>query len=147
MSVKTSCNNVFSLFNSCCASGNTTKQEGTEEDFDEQNFKQKLEQNLDVIVLLEDGTKLSCTLHVNCETSLVRIACDKQVREIDFGSVKKILHTKDELSRIQTNGNTMNFNTTVAFHLLENGNCIPVSFSNTHEKKMFLNILGPFIPT
>ncbi|EAN33352.1 hypothetical protein TpMuguga_01g00108 [Theileria parva strain Muguga] len=147
MSVKTSFNNFFGLFNSCCAHGNSTKQETFDEDLEEQNFKEKLQDYLDVIVLLEDGTKLSCTLHVNCETSLVRIACDKQVREIDFASVKKILHTKDELSRIQTTGNSMNYNTTVAFHLLENGNCIPVSFSNTREKRMFLNILSPFIPT
>ncbi|XP_954601.1 uncharacterized protein TA18915 [Theileria annulata] len=95
MSVKTSFNNFFGLFNSCCASGNNTKQEAFDEDLDgntfiivlrlvKQNFKEKLRDYLDVIVLLEvlffwDGTKLSCTLHVNCETSLVRIACDKQV--------------------------------------------------------------------
>lgn len=92
MSVKTSFNNFFGLFNSCCAHGNSTKQETFDEDLEgntftlvlslvsvffdftislsfytfytfpilipshlflEQNFKEKLQDYLDVIVLLE----------------------------------------------------------------------------------------------
>ncbi|AFZ80510.1 hypothetical protein BEWA_033650 [Theileria equi strain WA] len=145
MLTKGNFNQIFGIFHSCCASGSDGKQDLYDFEIDEHHFKDRLANCVDIVVLLEDGSKLACTLHVNCQDNLIRIACDRQVREIKFKSVKKILHTKEELSRVQTNGCPINYGTTVAFHLVENGNCIPLSFNNTHEKKLFLNILSPYI--
>ncbi|KAK1937644.1 hypothetical protein X943_003569 [Babesia divergens] len=156
MTAQSSFRRILSIFDSCCAFDDC-KQDGYEFEIEEQHFKDRLANSVNVLVLLEvslavwvympfkDGGKLSCTLHVDCTQSLIVIACDDQIREMKFESVKKILHTREELSRVQTHGPNLNFNSSVALHLLENGNCIPLTFNTSQEKKLFLNIMRPFI--
>lgn len=144
MTAQSSFRRILSIFDSCCAFDDC-KQDGYEFELEEQHFKDRLANSVNVLVLLEDGGKLSCTLHVDCTQSLIVIACDEQIREMKFESVKKILHTREELSRVQTHGPNLNFSSSVALHLLENGNCIPLTFNTSQEKKLFLNIMRPFI--
>ncbi|GIX65837.1 inner membrane complex sub-compartment protein 1, putative [Babesia caballi] len=147
---------LLGIFNSCCAFDDS-KPDRNEFELEEQHFRDRLRNSVNVMILLEvgrgcwvvkavqDGTKLSCTLHVDCEQMLFRIACEDQVREMKFDAVKKLLHTREELSRVQTQGQSLNVNSSVALHLVENGNCIPLTFNNYHEKRLFLNIMRPYI--
>ncbi|KAG6439928.1 uncharacterized protein BBOV_IV000865 [Babesia bovis T2Bo] len=135
---------ILRIFDSCCAFDDC-KQDGYEFEIEEQHFKDRLQNSVNVMVMLEDGSKLACTLKVNCDQSLIRIACEDQVREMKFDAIRKILHTKAELSRVQTQGTSLSFDNSVALHLAENGNCIPLMFNNSQEKKLFLNIVGSFI--
>ncbi|KAK1444170.1 PH-like domain containing protein [Babesia gibsoni] len=146
MTAKSSFSRILGIFDSCCAFDDF-KHDCYEQELEEQHFRDRLATAVNVTVLLEDGGQLSCTLHVDLDKKLMRIACEDQVREMKFDAVKKILHTKDELSRVQTNDRCLNIQNSVALHLVENGNCIPFTFNTSQEKKFFLNILGPFIGT
>eukprot|EP00371_Babesia_bovis_P000605 XP_001609252.1 hypothetical protein [Babesia bovis T2Bo] len=114
---------ILRIFDSCCAFDDC-KQDGYEFEIEEQHFKDRLQNSVNVMVMLEDGSKLACTLKVNCDQSLIRIACEDQVREMKFDAIRKILHTKAELSRVQTQGTSLSFDNSVALHLAENGNCL-----------------------
>ncbi|CDR97822.1 hypothetical protein BBBOND_0403100 [Babesia bigemina] len=147
---------ILGIFDSCCAFEDC-RQDANEFEIEEQHFRDRLRSSVNVMVLLEvgtrrngcmcwqDGSKLSCTLHVNCDQEIIRIACEDQIREMKFDAIKKLLHTREELGRVQTEGPCLNFSTSVALHLSENGNCIPLTFNNIQEKRLFLNILRPFI--
>ncbi|KAL8453919.1 hypothetical protein Emed_000630 [Eimeria media] len=104
-------------------------------------LKSRLQSGMAITVLLQDGTKLSCTLHLSPADNSLSISCEDKVRVIPLSDVKSLLHTREQLKRVETRANLVDDENCVALHLLESGNCIPLRFTETPDKHIFVEML------
>ncbi|CBZ52845.1 hypothetical protein NCLIV_026340 [Neospora caninum Liverpool] len=108
---------------------------------DIEELNQRLLSGMAVLVLLQDGTRLQCILHYNETDNSLSISCEDKVRVIPLSDVKALLHTRDQLQRVETKANLTDDDSCVALHLLESGNCIPLRFDSVREKTCFVELL------
>ncbi|KAL8271817.1 hypothetical protein Esti_004207 [Eimeria stiedai] len=104
-------------------------------------LKSRLQSGMAITVLLQDGTKLSCTLHLSPTDNSLSISCEDKVRVIPLSDVKSLLHTREQLKRVETRANLVDDENCVALHLLESGNCIPLRFTEAPDKHIFVEML------
>eukprot|EP00382_Lankesteria_abbotti_P005256 CAMPEP_0113848056 /NCGR_PEP_ID=MMETSP0372-20130328/2237_1 /TAXON_ID=340204 /ORGANISM="Lankesteria abbotti" /LENGTH=165 /DNA_ID=CAMNT_0000817441 /DNA_START=260 /DNA_END=757 /DNA_ORIENTATION=+ /assembly_acc=CAM_ASM_000359 len=107
---------------------------------DVEKFQRKLEDVMDVIVLLADGTRLTCQLKLNVEDKFLAISCEKNVRLIQLSDLKAILHGRDQLKRVETKASLIDDPNCVALHMVT-GNCIPVRFEVLEDKIAFVELI------
>lgn len=105
------------------------------------DLRGRLQAGLNITVLLQDATKLSCTLHLNAADNSLSISCEDKVRVIPLSDVKSLLHTRDQLKRVETRANLVDDGNCVALHLLESGNCIPLRFEEAKDKSIFVEMM------
>ncbi|OEH79590.1 uncharacterized protein LOC34620032 [Cyclospora cayetanensis] len=105
------------------------------------DMQTKLHSGMSITVLLKDGTKLSCTIHLNLSDNSLSISCEDKVRVIPLSDVKALLHTADQLKRVETQADLVGDSNCVALHLLESGNCIPLRFEEARQKHSFVEML------
>lgn len=60
---------------------------------------------------------------------------------IPLSDVKSLLHTRDQLKRVETRANLVDDENCVALHLLESGNCIPLRFAEPKNKHVFVEMM------
>jgi len=108
--------------------------------FDVDAFSAKVENSMDVIVLLADGTRLACQLKLNKEERSLTISCEKNIRVIPLSELKTVLHGKDQLKRVETKANLIDDPNCVALHMAT-GNCIPMRFDALEDKECFVLLL------
>jgi len=108
--------------------------------FDVEKFSKKVEEGMDVIVLLADGTKLACQLKLNKDERSVSISCEKNLRIIPLSELKTVLHGKDQLKRVETKANLVDDPNCVALHMAT-GNCIPMRFDELDDKECFVLLI------
>ncbi|KYF41501.1 IMC sub-compartment protein ISP1 [Toxoplasma gondii ARI] len=108
---------------------------------DIEDLHRRLLAGMAVLVLLQDGTRLQCILHYNEADSSLSISCEDKVRVIPLSDIKALLHTRDQLQRVETKANLVDDESCVALHLLESGNCIPLRFDGVKDKTCFVDLL------
>ncbi|CDJ37658.1 Apicomplexan CP 15/60K like protein, related [Eimeria tenella] len=106
-----------------------------------EDLRKRLQGGMAIIVLLQDGTKLACTLHLNPSDKSLSISCEDKVRVIPLSDVKSLLHTRDQLKRVETKANLVDDENCVALHLIESGNCIPIRFEAVKDKHIFVEMM------
>ncbi|PFH33304.1 IMC sub-compartment protein ISP1 [Besnoitia besnoiti] len=106
-----------------------------------EDLNQRLLSGMAVLVLLQDGTRLSCVLHYNAKDASLSISCEDKVRVIPLSDIKALLHTHEQLQRVETKANLVDDECCVALHLLESGNCIPLRFENVVDKCCFVDLV------
>lgn len=107
---------------------------------DRDAFQRRLEQGIEVIVLLADGTRLTCDLKLSTADKALIISCDTNVREIPLRDLKAILHGKDQLRRVETKAPLTEDANCVALHMVT-GNCIPIRFEIQDDKNAFIELI------
>lgn len=60
---------------------------------------------------------------------------------IPLSDVKSLLHSRDQLKRVETRANLVDDENCVALHLLESGNCIPLRFAEAMDKHTFVEMM------
>lgn len=104
-------------------------------------LRTRLQSGMAITVLLQDGTKLSCTLHLNPADNSLSISCEDKVRVIPLSDVKSLLYSREQLKRVETRANLVDDENCVALHLLESGNCIPIRFAEVMDKHVFVEMM------
>ncbi|KAL8430155.1 hypothetical protein Efla_001819 [Eimeria flavescens] len=105
------------------------------------SLRSRLQSGMGITVLLQDGTQLSCTLHLNPADNSLSVSCEDKVRVIPLSDVKSLLSTRDQLKRVETRANLVDDENCVALHLLESGNCIPLRFEQAADKYVFVEMV------
>jgi len=108
--------------------------------YDVDEFSRKVEEGMDVTVLLADGTKLACQLKLNKDDRSVAISSDKNLRIIPLSELKTVLHGRDQLKRVETKANLVDDPNCVALHMAT-GNCIPMRFEELDDKECFVLLM------
>lgn len=103
-------------------------------------FRKRLESSMEVIVLLADGSRLTCDLKLNPSSESLIISCDANLREIPLNELKAILHGKEQLRRVETKAALTDDPNCVALHMMT-GNCIPLRFDTVDEKECFIELV------
>eukprot|EP00923_Selenidium_pygospionis_P047117 GHVN01081311.1.p2 GENE.GHVN01081311.1~~GHVN01081311.1.p2 ORF type:complete len:178 (+),score=43.93 GHVN01081311.1:146-679(+) len=104
-------------------------------------FQERLLKGMEVVVLLADGTGLTCQLKLSLEDQYaLSIAADKNLRVIPFNELKAILYGKDQLKRVETKANLVDDPNCVALHMVT-GNCIPLRFDELPDKDCFVAMM------
>eukprot|EP01068_Selenidium_serpulae_P018369 Selendium_serpulae@DN6452_c0_g3_i1.p1 len=104
-------------------------------------FQERILGGMDVVVLLADGTGLTCALKLITENAYaLEISADKNLRLIPFSELKAILYGKDQLKRVETKANLIEDPQCVALHMVT-GNCIPMRFDTVKGKECFVTML------
>ncbi|KAH0477272.1 MAG: uncharacterized protein KVP18_005098 [Porospora cf. gigantea A] len=104
-------------------------------------FKRRLEDEIGVLLLLSDGTRLSCTMQLNAADQTLSMFCEANVRVVQLSEIFKILSHQDQLRRIETRA-AISEDPNCAAVQLSSGYCIPVRFDSTHEKECFVELLS-----
>eukprot|EP00920_Eleutheroschizon_duboscqi_P012391 GHVT01029552.1.p1 GENE.GHVT01029552.1~~GHVT01029552.1.p1 ORF type:complete len:151 (+),score=25.27 GHVT01029552.1:469-921(+) len=104
-------------------------------------FRQRLENSLQVLVLLQDGTKLACDLKFLAADNSLTICCADKVRTIPLSDIRDVLSTEEQLRRVETRANLVDDLNCVGLHLNESGNCIPIRFDAHQDKLAFVQML------
>eukprot|EP00922_Rhytidocystis_sp_ex-Travisia-forbesii_P001764 GHVS01002493.1.p1 GENE.GHVS01002493.1~~GHVS01002493.1.p1 ORF type:complete len:182 (+),score=39.83 GHVS01002493.1:199-744(+) len=105
------------------------------------HLQELLEAGMDVFVLLQDGTKLSCVLTYSSPEESLSISCEDKVRVIPISDIKSLLSTREQLKRVETKADLTDDPNCVAMHLAESGNCIPIRFAQSESKLLFLQFI------
>ncbi|VWU50997.1 inner membrane complex sub-compartment protein 1 [Hepatocystis sp. ex Piliocolobus tephrosceles] len=107
-------------------------------------FKKHLKNNIQIVVLLQDGTKLPCNLQANFNEKTFCISCHQKVRMINFIDIRSLLYGEEQLKRVETQANLVSDNCCLALHLNDSGNCIPIKFGTVKEKNLFIYIMKDY---
>lgn len=107
-------------------------------------FKKRLSNNIPIIVLLQDGAKLSCQLQADFTEKTLCISCQQKERLISFDDIRAVLCGEEQLKRVETQANLIKDNCCLALHLDESGNCIPIKFESVKDKNLFIHIMNQF---
>lgn len=67
-----------------------------------EQFKKRLEDEIGVLLLLSDGTRLSCTMKLDVVEQTLNMYCEANLRVVHLSEIFKILHERDQLRRIET---------------------------------------------
>eukprot|EP01070_Trichotokara_eunicae_P002634 Trichotokara_eunicae@DN2782_c0_g1_i1.p1 len=105
-----------------------------------EKFQRRLEDSMDVIVLLADGTRLACQLKLNTIENTLAISCEKNLRIIPLNELRAVLHGKDQLRRVETKANLVEDPQCLALHM-STGNCIPMRFETVQDQQCFIILL------
>eukprot|EP00922_Rhytidocystis_sp_ex-Travisia-forbesii_P026475 GHVS01038756.1.p1 GENE.GHVS01038756.1~~GHVS01038756.1.p1 ORF type:complete len:181 (-),score=33.51 GHVS01038756.1:694-1236(-) len=114
---------------------------GPADDAQLKQLQELLESGMDVFVLLQDGTKLSCLFTYSASDESLSISCEDKVRVIPVADIKSLLSTREQLKRVETKADLTDDPNCVAMHLAESGNCIPIRFGKTESKLLFLQFI------
>lgn len=107
-------------------------------------FKNRLSNNVPIIVLLQDGAKLPCQLQSNFDERTLCISCQQKERMIHFSDIRTVLHGEEQLKRVETQANLIKDNCCLALHLDESGNCIPIKFETVKDKNLFIYLMKEY---
>lgn len=104
-------------------------------------FLSKIGDGIDVEVILQDKSKLKCLLMYNKDLAALVLSCDNKTRNIPLADVKSVLHTMEQLKRVETAAGILESDPCAAIHLIQSGNCIPLFFRTMAEKDLFVQLV------
>jgi len=58
-----------------------------------------------------------------------------------MSDIKSILHTTEQLKRVESSAGITDIERCAAIHLAASGNCIPLFFTDTHDKTIFVDVV------
>ncbi|EEA06794.1 uncharacterized protein CMU_014700 [Cryptosporidium muris RN66] len=92
----------------------------------------------DVQLIMQDRSKLGCEVMI--DSTNVTLYGDGKCRNIPMSDIHQLLHTKEELARVESSAGINDSDNCVAIHLRESGNCIPLFFKTSQDKDKFTKI-------
>eukprot|EP01068_Selenidium_serpulae_P018363 Selendium_serpulae@DN6452_c0_g1_i2.p1 len=108
------------------------------------DFLAKIQDGIDVEVILQDKSKLKCLMMYNKDVASLILSCDNKTRNIPLADVKSVLHTMDQLKRVETAAGILEGDPCAAIHLAQSGNCIPLFFRTVAEKDFFVELVAGY---
>jgi len=103
-------------------------------------FVKRLQEGIEVSIILLDKSRLQCQAKLSPSTRALILTCGTKVRSIPFAEIKSLLHTKEQLGRVENSAGIGTEEACVAVHLTS-GNCIPLFFTSEDEKARFVRII------
>lgn len=101
-----------------------------------------LHEGVSVGLILQDKSRLDCKVKLTGNNSSLELSCDRKSRIVELSSVKSVLHTSEQLRRVDCSAGIAPGDFCVAIHLAATGNCIPLFFPSLREKNLFVITLA-----
>lgn len=101
-----------------------------------------LHEGVSVGLILQDKSRLECKVRLTAENNSLELSCDRKSRIVELSSVKSVLHTSEQLRRVDCSAGIAPGDFCVAIHLAATGNCIPLFFPSLREKNLFIITLA-----
>lgn len=134
----------------CCGDGDALQMtleslDGTDESL-AQLFKPQmgdtLHEGVSVGLILQDKSRLDCKVKLTADNKSLELSCDRKSRIVELSSVKSVLHTSEQLRRVDCSAGIAPGDFCAAIHLGATGNCIPLFFPSLREKNIFIITLA-----
>eukprot|EP00923_Selenidium_pygospionis_P018018 GHVN01031585.1.p1 GENE.GHVN01031585.1~~GHVN01031585.1.p1 ORF type:complete len:160 (+),score=7.58 GHVN01031585.1:324-803(+) len=106
-----------------------------------QQFLEQMVHGIGVEVILQDKSKLKCQLSYRQTDNCLVLCSDNKTRSIALADVKSVLHSAEQLKRVETAAGILETDPCAAIHLSKTGNCIPVFFASMDEKDKFVEMV------
>lgn len=97
-------------------------------------------QGFEVELILQNQERLKCNVRLDRSNSFLLLRNERKARIIYMKDIKEILHTPDDLQRIEKDAGIEQHHVCAAIHLGVTGNCIPLFFDTPQEKSIFVRI-------
>eukprot|EP00923_Selenidium_pygospionis_P018016 GHVN01031583.1.p1 GENE.GHVN01031583.1~~GHVN01031583.1.p1 ORF type:complete len:173 (+),score=14.83 GHVN01031583.1:239-757(+) len=107
-----------------------------------QQFLEQMVHGIGVEVILQDKSKLKCQLSYRQTDNCLVLCSDNKTRSIALADVKSVLHSAEQLKRVETAAGILETDPCAAIHLSKTGNCIPVFFASMDEKDKFVEMVN-----
>jgi len=104
------------------------------------DFIKRIHEGIEVSIILLDKSRLQCEVKLCPATKSLVLTCGTKVRSIPFVEIKSLLHTVEQLSRVENSAGIGTEESCVAIHLTS-GNCIPLFFNSEDDKARFVRII------
>lgn len=107
-------------------------------------FYKRLSEGVPVNLIQQNQEKLSCTIRMDTDGedgTVFFLSCNNKERGIPVKDIKGVLHTVEELKRIDSSAGIKDTDTCAALHLATSGSCIPLFFGTTKDKVCFVEIV------
>jgi len=105
-----------------------------------EEFKKRIEEGIDVNIILQDKSRLKCKVKLDRAAKGLVLTCGAKVRTIILSEIRSILHTAEQLSRVENSAGIGVSEPCAAIHL-STGNCIPLFFVSEDSKKCFVEVV------
>ncbi|CDJ31304.1 uncharacterized protein EMH_0065590 [Eimeria mitis] len=93
-------------------------------------------------LILQDKSRLECRAKLSSDNKSLELSCDRKSRKVELSSVKSVLHTPEQLQRVDCSAGITPGDFCVAIHLAATGNCIPFFFPSLKDKNLFVVTLA-----
>jgi len=103
-------------------------------------YSKELELGIDVNIILQDKSRLKCTVKLDREGKCLILTCGAKVRTILLQDIKSILHTPQELARVENSAGIGVTEPCAAIHM-SSGNCIPLFFGSEESRRSFVKVV------
>eukprot|EP00920_Eleutheroschizon_duboscqi_P003902 GHVT01009061.1.p1 GENE.GHVT01009061.1~~GHVT01009061.1.p1 ORF type:complete len:155 (+),score=27.94 GHVT01009061.1:500-964(+) len=100
---------------------------------------------LPVSLILQDKSRMDCRVRINEGRDSIVLLCDNKVRTIALVNIKSLLHTPQQLQRVDYSAGISGADHCVAVHILETGNCIPLFFHDEDSKSYFVAVVEALV--
>jgi len=103
-------------------------------------FTKRIADGIDVNIILQDKSRLKCKVKLDKDAKGLILTCGTKVRTIMLSEIKSVLHTAEQLSRVENSAGIGVSEPCAAIHL-STGNCIPLFFVSEDSKKCFVQVV------
>eukprot|EP01057_Protomagalhaensia_wolfi_P001331 Protomagalhaensia_wolfi_Nauph_80__1330@NODE_1794_length_1336_cov_34_888204_g1398_i0_p1_GENE_NODE_1794_length_1336_cov_34_888204_g1398_i0NODE_1794_length_1336_cov_34_888204_g1398_i0_p1_ORF_typecomplete_len198_score25_26ISP3_C/PF18045_1/1_5e28ISP1_C/PF18161_1/1_9e24SnoaL/PF07366_12/0_082_NODE_1794_length_1336_cov_34_888204_g1398_i07411247 len=109
-----------------------------------QAFQDRLEQDINMIVVIADGKRIPCRLRWTASDRSLTMLCDVNshvhIRRISLNELVAVIHGRKDLGRVATKANIVDDPTCVALHLQSN-TCIPICMETAEDRACFVEFM------
>jgi len=106
-----------------------------------ESFMTRLEEGIAVFIILQDKSRLKCKVKLATELKSLILTCGPKVRTISLADIKAVLHTVEQLNRVENAAGIGANEPCAAVHLMT-GNCIPLFFISEDDKRRFVRAIA-----
>jgi len=99
------------------------------------------ESTVPVLLLLATGMGIECEMKYDRPRQVVSLSRDDNYREIALAQVKKVLHTPEELAKIQIQQAAPAQDSSCSALLLSSGHCITLRFDSASDCRAFVTLM------
>lgn len=91
---------------------------------------------------LQDMARFECQLKLKEDNTSLLLSHGEKSRDVELESVQSVLHTSEQLRRVEGAAGIFPSDFCVAIHFVSSGNCIPIFFQSLKEKNIFVIALA-----
>jgi len=104
-------------------------------------YSKEIEKGIDVNIILQDKSRLKCKVKLDRDGKCLILTCGTKVRTILLVDIKTILHTPQELARVENSAGIGVNEPCAAIHMAS-GNCIPLFFVSEESRRSFVKAVN-----
>jgi len=104
-------------------------------------YAKEIENGIDVNIILQDKSRLKCKVKLDRDGKCLILTCGSKVRNIALLDIKSILHTPQELARVENSAGIGVNEPCAAIHMAS-GNCIPLFFVSEDSRRGFVKVVN-----